>query len=79
MREDPELNERRLEMKELRGKSTRKDQKEKLKIKVEVIRQVEWCKNPTSNRIIKRTEKFGVMYFGHNAVCTVQNLRVMCS
>jgi hypothetical protein len=46
-------------MKELRGKSTRKDQKEKLKIKLEVLRQVERCKNPTGKQIIKRTEKFG--------------------
>jgi hypothetical protein len=48
-------------MKELRGKSTRKAQKERVQIKVEEIRQVERCKNPTGKQIIKRTEKFGVM------------------
>jgi hypothetical protein len=61
MREDLEGNERRLEMKELRGKSTRKAQKERVQIKVEELRQVEGCKNPTGKQRIKRTEKFGAM------------------
>jgi hypothetical protein len=81
MREDPEGNERRLKMKELRGKSTRKAQKERVQIKVEELRQVEGCKNPTGKQYKKNREirSNAGMYFGHHAVCTVQNLRVMCS
>jgi hypothetical protein len=79
MREDPEGNERRLEMKELRGKSTRQAQKERVQIKVEELRQVEGCKNPTGKQIIKRTEKFGAMQECILDIMLVQNLRVMCS
>jgi hypothetical protein len=32
-----------------------------VQVKVEELRQVEGCKNPTGNQIIKRTEKFGAM------------------
>jgi hypothetical protein len=73
-KKDKKGNERRLKMKELRGKSTRKAHKERVQIKVEELRQVEGCKNPTCKQIIKRTEKIrsnAGMYFRHHAVCTV--------